>query len=763
MQDPTELKRQSARLRQVLLRILEPLFILVASLLLLILIPYFPHSLSVILSIVIAAIAFKARSVALLLMFALSMPGYIYQGGFPPLMLGIVSGTLFIVAITCIGAPGTALGVATGAIAAMVMFTPLYFLAIPLLIGVALFRAKGIKVGVAEAILVFLAFYLPFLVPWHQMLDPSQGVAPLFGRVDFTALSTPSVMELSQSYDHFKDSLSSNPYIIDNMAVYWPTGGSGRLLGFILLFTLVGAIMIAFGALSIVDWFRQRIEERKYINWLAPTFALLIANMAFLIPVFMLRSAFEYEVGLGAAGIFGFLVATIAIGNAGSAVEYWLGRHERLIELRFGLEKLMAEIGETEARLTEHISVVKEACPNIDLFSERFKGERCRQELSFISANIDAMDSATMSDKLELLRRLKKEVADASRQVSAKLLVYIDDSRHEYRQLLTQAADFGFSFDEESLKGPVSRHKFADDDTALAEQKALNWKYKQMAEVLVSSGGEISRTIKAEVDSEFIGVSMDIAQNLYDSGNYREAIEAALSAMSTAERMIQTATSDLAATLNETIKRLQETIKNNIIPAIESTNDPALVRGLYAEFVKLERMRFPARPGRKLVDRLQVIKASRELYDWTNSVIEQLLAKINALEDEIDSMVPPGYSWGKREFIPPQRTDIVDSRHGKQAQTTVEATMDAIKEAIHTIEEEAGIIRHYMSVREFVINYPNIEYLLDEKLRMNGYAALEEVPVKPNYAMRYLQLYSQKHYRSVAFDTRAGKLEYRSE
>ncbi len=762
MQDP-KLQEQSAQLRKILLRILEPLFLLIASLLLFITIPYFPYALSVIFSIVIAGFAFKMRSVAVLIMFALAMPGFIYQGEFPWLVLGIVGGTLFIVSITCIGAPGTALGIASGAVAAMLMFTPAYFLAIPLIIGVALFRTKGIKVGVAEAILVFLAFYLPFIVPADKTIDISSDLAPLFGQIDFAAKSPAPVVELSQMFDQLKESISGQDCTFyDNIKIYWPIEGSGRILGFILLFTLIGSIFVAFLALSMIEWFRQRIEEYRYINWLAPTFALLAANLAFLIPIMALKSSFLYSVDFGALTIFGFLVATIAIGNAGSAIDHWLTRHERVLSLRFRLEKIMTELNDMKTNMSKQISAAKKFCPSIDLFAEKSVVERCEQEMAFISANIDIMDTETMNEKLRLLSRMEENLFDAQRLVSGKLRVYIDDKRHSYRDLMSQAIQFGFAFDKGAISH-FSKQHFADDKSALEEQKKLNDKFEEIANILISSGVDIGQMVKEEVDSEFANVSMDVAHNLFVSGNYPEAIEAALSSMATAERLVNSATSDLASELDATIKGLQEMIRTSLVPAIEATNDPNLASSFNAEFVKLEKLRFPAQPGRKLIDRLQVVKAIRKLFDWTNAMIEQLLGKINALEEEIDSMVPSGYSWGKSEFIPPDTRELAKHRNVKPGRTTLDASMDAIKIAIQVIREEATIIKHHMAVREFVINYPNIEYLLDEKMKIQGTVRTDELPVRENYAMRYLQLYAMKHYRHVTFDSRSGILTYREE
>ncbi|MFO8101177.1 MAG: hypothetical protein R6U37_03275 [Dehalococcoidia bacterium] len=745
------------------MRILEPLFILIACLLLFLTIPYFPYALSVIFSIVIAGFAFKMRTAAVVLMFALAMPGYIYQGEFPWLVLGIAGGTLFIVSATCIGAPGTALGVASGAVAAMLMFTPAYFLSIPLVIGVALFRTRGIKVGVTEAILVFLAFYLPFIVPADRVIDPTSGMAPLFGQVDFASKSPVPVVELSEMFDQLKDSISGHDNIFfDNIGIYWPIEGSGRLLGFILLFSLIGSIFVAFFALSMIEWFRQRIEEYKYFNWMAPTIALLAANLAFLLPIMLLKTSFIYEVDLGPLTIFGFLVATVAIGNGGSAIDYWLTRHERLLDLRSRLDRIMAELEETKAETKKQINDVKSVCPTIDLFAEESVLVQCEQEMAFISANIEIMDTETMNEKLGLLSRLNESIFDARHQISGKLLVYIDDTRHSYRDLMSQALQYGFVFDK-GVIGHFSKQHFPDEEAALEEQSKLNDKFEEVSHILITSGTDIGQIVKEEVDSEFVNISMDVAQNLFMAGSYPEAIEAALSSMATAERLVNGATSDLASELDATIKRLQEMIRNSLVPAIEATNDPNLASSLNAEFVKLEKLRFPAQPGRKLVDRLQVVKATRELFQWTNNVIEQLFRKINALEEEVDSMVPSGYSWGKSDFVPPDTRELAEIRNIKPGRTTLDDSMEAIKIAIQVIEEEATIIKHHMEVREFVINYPNIEYLLDEKMKIQGTVNLDELPVRENYAMRYLQLYAMKHYRRVTFDSKSGVLSYRED
>lgn len=761
MQNSTEIEWQGARLRKILLAILEPIFVFVASILLLTGIPYFPYSVSILVSFALAALCFKNSASALIALFILAMPGFIYQGGFPGIMVGIIGATFFVIAITCLGAPGAALGVATGVIAAMLMFTPLYFLAIPFFVGVALFRTHRIKVGVAEGILAFIAIYVPFLAMDHAL--SLTEVAPLFTQIDYTSKDPASVVELSKVFNHMKDSLGSNEYIIDNMAIYWPTKLEGRGLGIVLLVCMAFATGTAFVALTTLGWFRQRMEITGYLVWWAPTFALLAANLAFLIPIITLKSAFEYDVDFGPGTIVGFLVATVAIGNAGAAIDHGLTQRERLIELRHKVQSLMPHGWELMEALRDHLIIVKRTCPDIDVFSEKATLQNFRQELSFISSNIETMDPTTLNEKLEILNQLEKETTSAYHRIRRKMSGHIDDSRHEYRSLVGRASDIGLSLEGDQYKLVPTDLEFPDDQAALGEQGKLNQRFAALADELVTFAMEMSRTIKEEIAPEFVAVSTEIAQNYLQSGNYSEAIQASLDSLSAVERLMENATAGLSTRLDTAITGLQEAIRISIVPAIESTNDASLVSSFNEEFVRLQKLRFPAQPSRKLSDLLQLVRAARELSDWTDLIVDKLYRKIRDLEKEIDSRVPSGYNWGKSELPVPKRKPVQSpdtERHGK---ASVEATMEATEAGLIAIEQAAAIIREYMTAREFAINYPNIEYLLEEKLREQSEVSVEEIPVKLDYAIRYLQLYAQKNYREVTYETRTRSLAYRED
>ena len=63
---------------------------------------------------------------------------------------------------------------------------------------------------------------------------------------------------------------------------------------------------------------------------------------------------------------------------------------------------------------------------------------------------------------------------------------------------------------------------------------------------------------------------------------------------------------------------------------------------------------------------------------------------------------------------------------------------------------------------ELLINYPNIEYILQESLRTNMVVGSSDLPVKPKYALEYLKMYAAKNSAEVTFDPKSGTLQHNS-
>ena len=75
------------------------------------------------------------------------------------------------------------------------------------------------------------------------------------------------------------------------------------------------------------------------------------------------------------------------------------------------------------------------------------------------------------------------------------------------------------------------------------------------------------------------------------------------------------------------------------------------------------------------------------------------------------------------------------------------------------LEQQAKLIKQYGQVNEFLINYPNIEYIVRDKLSTGQSVDSSELPVQSKYALEYLKMYATAHQGAVVLDTKSGILK----
>ena len=77
---------------------------------------------------------------------------------------------------------------------------------------------------------------------------------------------------------------------------------------------------------------------------------------------------------------------------------------------------------------------------------------------------------------------------------------------------------------------------------------------------------------------------------------------------------------------------------------------------------------------------------------------------------------------------------------------------------LQALEQQARTIKHYGQANEFLINYPNIEYIVRDKLSTSKSVGSSDLPVQPKYALEYLKMYASAHQGAVVLDTKTGIL-----
>ncbi|GAI53293.1 unnamed protein product, partial [marine sediment metagenome] len=128
-------------------------------------------------------------------------------------------------------------------------------------------------------------------------------------------------------------------------------------------------------------------------------------------------------------------------------------------------------------------------------------------------------------------------------------------------------------------------------------------------------------------------------------------------------------------------------------------------------------------------------------------------------EADNDRRCPPKYNWGKNNYASGEMQQLLGSIESLLLEPTISSRFSVIEKAVQAVEQQAKVIKQYSQASELLINYPNIEYMLQEWLRTNMVVGSSELPVKPKYALEYLKMYAAKNYDEVTFDPKPGTLK----
>ena len=327
-------KQKEQEFRIMLAKILGALCVSIAALVILLVVPVFPSSVSILLSIALGALAYKVPKLSVMLVFLGIVLGYAYQLALPIPVIIIMSLVLFFVSF---GAEaGSLLGMSCGILAAILMITPLFFMAIPLLIAVTLFRSRGKSTGSTGAIIVFLMLYIPLYVHAQTDLIPTA----FMGHVQFTSKSPVNVVDLSTIFSRIGESSVQptaimNQYL-DKLSIYFPTLQPpdllGRLLGLIIGVFIGVSTATAFGVMALSRWAEKRAKDTYQLGlWLSPSLAVSGGVLVFLILFSSMAAPFQYTSGLGLWPIVGMITMCFVLGGIGSSIEYWLRRRDLML------------------------------------------------------------------------------------------------------------------------------------------------------------------------------------------------------------------------------------------------------------------------------------------------------------------------------------------------------------------------------------------------------------------------------------------------
>jgi hypothetical protein len=132
---------------------------------------------------------------------------------------------------------------------------------------------------------------------------------------------------------------------------------------------------------------------------------------------------------------------------------------------------------------------------------------------------------------------------------------------------------------------------------------------------------------------------------------------------------------------------------------------------------------------------------------------------ISSIESDNDKRSPTKYSWGRNSHVTSEVQQLLASIERSAAEPSISSRFDVIEKALQAVEQQSRTLKQYSQANEFLINYPNIEYIVLERLSDNAAVASSELPVKPKYALEYLKLYAAMNSSYAALDPKSGVLK----
>lgn len=763
----SDVKSREAKFRDDLQRVAAAACLFVASLLLLTQVPILPHSVSIVIAVASGALAYKAPLPGVIVMFALGLFGYVYQFGLP-LPAIVVLAVLFLGVSLEATQPGSVLGISCGVIAAMLMTTGSYLLAVPIMIAVPLFRARGSKIGSTGAVLVFLALYLPLLV----FSAPAGGTGPavtepvpLFGQTAFQHQSPPGSVDIDGIISGLSQSMARTAELKDiylnrlaaYLPVFQPDTANGVLI--ILLGLFLGAsIAVAFGVLAILRWFEGREIGTRSMLWISPGAAILGGGLLFIVLVYSMSGPFSYLSGPLPQLIASFLACAVVLGGVGSAIEYWLRTRDGMVvsqEEYVGLQPaIQAEVRAVGERIGKTVAI----CHGIDLMAEQIAIRKAEQDIALSATEVEHMGVDVIRDKAGVFKAEAQQLKRASAEITAKVRRYCDDRRQKYLEYVDEFKRFGYSIGEPLGELQTLSISSLEHDRLLDVQVRLNEMYRGAAERALSHSGEVQRLIRSELDPGLSSTGLEIGRNYFDQGAYAEALDALFGLLSGFDALVSRSLPQLDEKAASARQELRRVLRDAVIPTIDGMGDGAGVTRYAATVSMLEIASGSLARKVHLMELGRWIDLSRQLAGAAVSSVNDLWARLVALERDIEMKSPPGYNWGKDSVVGKQVEEALSGCEPDAGWPSVHERLVRTERALPVIENAAMVVGRYGRIHEFFINYVNIEYLMKEKLEQQGQIVVGDLPLRQSYAQQYLRLFWEHHRQDVLLDEETGRL-----
>jgi hypothetical protein len=738
--------------RTLLGRVATSVIFLASSLIVYYLLPFYPTAMSVILALLSAIIAYRWPAIALWIMLLFAAPAYSYQLGVTIWALAIIVTVAMVLPFGLAKLRGACLGSALGAAAGALMLTNYFLLSLPLLAGITLLRLRGSVVGAWWGLFMFLLFYLPFL--FVSATPVAQGeTVPLFAATDYSLQPALNVFDLDSLQAAFGGQINNNFSGFQSSSTYFVEGWGGIALVLTMLMATVVTPAIINPA--------ERIEGAgSLLRWLAPLLMLLAIELVFLVPLQLLQEPLGYHTGFDSWDNIAIVTGIMfALGSVAFVVEEWLRRRNLKVKFRGDLAVVSLDLYGLLEDTTERLEQVALVCHNRDLGDEKAAIAQCEEKVALTLESADALGLLRLQASCKEFFDMRSQLYNLQSQLETILIDHLLDSRRSYKAIMDEALTLGIPAIQDVVQTLPPSSKEQHYDNALVEQETLNSAFQELAGNLVSAGDMVANTIKDEIDPDFSLTTIDIAHGFLDQGRFEEAARTVSEDLQIIDGRIENSVVELADKVVAMTNNFKQVMTSRLIPVFESIGDSGSLSRCHSTVDELEAIAASVQGSRTLADIINIVEQSRKLANLITDTVSELRHLTAKIEVDNDRRCPPKYNWGKNNHASSEVQQLLSSIASILPEPTIGSRFSVIEKAVQAVEQQAKVIKQYSQASELLINYPNIEYILQERLGTNMVVGSSELPVNPKHALEYLKMYAAKNHDEVTFDPKSGTLK----
>ena len=715
-------------------------------------IPSFPPFLGIFLAFSVAVVSLRSIRLGILgLTFFLGL-SYAFQFG---ALVGNFSGLFVMIGYLFVGImalltsekPSNAIGTALGILMALVLLTPSFVVAVPLMV---LFVTSYRTMGKKTATIAFLQFYVPLqllaIASTGEIPPPGQGVPLIYSQITgnfFPAAETLTFSNLLGPISNGSDGFPG----VSNAFIYWTVR---YFVGSFSMFALIILLSASVSASFIFEQFMKNLRQKgfnfKQEKRVVPFFSNFIGCMVFALPLSILAGSFGFSTALTES--LGQYVGLVLIGSAATtSVRLYADRVEDVVGLREDLTRNLEELTPRLDIIENEFRQVLTICKNIRIQDLQLKLKSARSEVELTSRTYRELGITALQQKRDTLQAEAANIEPAMISLRRRVVDYYLTTNHKFREIIERISVMGFQTDV-SIDAPIGEEVGTWElQQVLDAQQSLDKTIEGNMRNLVETTQSVYELVRRNFDQQYTLTSVEIARNFLLHHEMERAVDSALQSLELMNEKYAETTADTAKRLQAHLDQLSNILESQVKP-LSNVSTLVYFEEMMPIISEAQQLKEKISTEAAVFHLTEVFGYKEKLVEILEQLLTGLAEKLRDIAQDIDTRLPKKYTWGKHSQIHDTITLTVRQLR-EAAMKPTDEFFDGVDTSLRILQEEATLIDHYLLTLELILNYPNVDSYLSVRLLDRGIVPLQDLPFR--FGDRYLRLYATYH-KNTIFD-----------